>query len=100
MKGKIIVNPRHARPGESKSGEEKEFRQVIQFMRCDLSNLASDIKCYLEIRRVGITDKEIEEDRKIKGNYKVYLTNLSSPVDYFYDEESTRTIPPRKTFHS
>ena len=69
-------------------------------MRCDLSNLTSDIKCYLEIGRAGITDKEIEEDRKIKGNYKVYLTNLSSPVDYFYDEESTRTIPPRKTFPS
>ena len=66
MKGKIIVNPRHARPGESKSGEEKEFRQVIMFMRCDLSNRASDIKCYREIRRAGITDKEIEEDRKIK----------------------------------
>ena len=97
MKDEFTVNPRH---GDHKSREEKQFRQVIQFMRCDLSNLASDIKCYLEIGRAGITDKEIEEDRKIKGNYKVYLTNLSSPVDYFYDEESTRTIPPRKTFPS
>ena len=97
MKNESTVNRRH---GDEKTREEKQFRQVIQFMRCDLLNLASDIACYMEIRRVGITDKEIEEDRKIKGNYKVYLTNLSSPVDYFYDEESTRTIPPGKTFPS
>ena len=67
MKDESTVNPRH---GDDKSREEKQFRQVIQFMRCDLSNLASDIKCYLEIRRVGITDNQIEEDRKIKEHWE------------------------------
>ena len=63
MKGKPTVNPR---PGDYKSWEARECRQVIPFMRRELSNLESDIKCYLKIRRAGITDKQIEEDRKIK----------------------------------
>ena len=71
MKAKFTVNPRH---GDYKFWEKKECRQVIQFMRCDLSNLASDIKCYLEIRRVGISDEEIEWDRQLKEDWKSLMS--------------------------
>ncbi len=64
MKDELTVNPRH---GDYKSWEYKEYRHLIQSMRCDLSNLASDIKCYLEIRRVGISDEEIEVGQATQG---------------------------------
>ena len=63
MKDEFTINPHH---GDHKILEDNNYRQMIHNMRCDLSNLASDMTSYLETMRVGRTEKETEEDMKIR----------------------------------